>query len=112
MRREDGEETVVSADAKLQYCQALYFVAHHFKKDRENEGALERLYPDQMDILEEERQKYVKIRDAGIAARKNIAIEAWANIKQKWLSDGDRLDIENVFFLLYQIQQLLLLIYA
>ncbi len=53
--------TVVSADAELKYCQALYFVAHHFKKDRENEGALEKLYPDQMDILEEERQKYVKI---------------------------------------------------
>ena len=94
--------TVVSAATKLNYCFALYFVAHHFKKDRENEGALEKLYPDQMDILEEERQKYVKLRDAGSAARKNIAIEAWANIKQKWLSDGGRLDIENVFFQLYE----------
>ena len=94
--------TVVSAATKLNYCFALYFVAHHFKKDRENEGALEKLYPDQMDILEEERQKYVKLRDAGIAARKNIAIEAWANIKQKWLRDGGRLDIENVFFQLYE----------
>jgi hypothetical protein len=94
--------TVVSAATKLNYCFALYFVAHHFKKDRENEGALEKLYPEQMDILEEERQKYVKLRDAGSAARKNIAIEAWANIKQKWLSDGGRLDIENVFFQLYE----------
>jgi len=93
---------LVSADAKLQYTQALYFVAHHFKKDRDNEGALEKLYPDQMDILEEERQKYIKIRDASIKARKNIAIEAWASIKQKWLNDGDRLDIENVFFELYE----------
>jgi len=71
-------------------------------KDRENEGALEKLYPAQMDILEEERQKYVQVRDAGIAARKNIAIEGWANINQKWLSDGNRLDIENVFFQLYE----------
>jgi len=92
--------TVVSAATKLNYCFALYFVAHHFKKIGKTRALWRSCIPNKW-IFSRKKDKG-KIRDAGIAARKNIAIEAWANIKQKWLSDGNRLDIENVFFQLYE----------
>ena len=98
-----GEKmATVGASTKVLYCQALYFVAHHFKRDRSNEGVLEKQFSSQMTLLEEERKRYVKIRDAEIRERMLIPIEPWSELKRKWLNDGDRLDIENVFFELYE----------